>query len=232
MASRRLNSNHTLIYISMKTALLINGISYGPRGRDWRRGKENLYDNIIEPLNADVYLNTYPNETTQELIDFYRPKKVQLIEFAGSDPRTTIKQGIEMLSDVDFDLAITTRFDIKWNAPISQYNIDPTKINFLFREKGWWDESGYDGYKYGLSYMKYTSDITTFSAFPKKFIPVLAETIQEVYRTPHRYTGDTDLHPLYSYLLPKIGEENMHIVCDQQELSHQNTQYHYDRISL
>jgi len=205
----------------MKYVLAFSGISQGPVKRDWRRDYPNIKTNIIDQYNPDVYFCTYPSETTNELIDTYKPKTYNIIPFNGSDTRTTYKKTLEMLLDVDFDLAITTRFDILFSEqfPVRDYKVDPDKINLMFKEQGWWEDH------------KYTCDPQCFSIFPKKFLPVMIQATQLLYDYPHRQ-GCMDLHPFYSYIAPHIGEDNLNFIFDEETLSHDNKYFMFDRWGL
>jgi hypothetical protein len=205
------------IFTNMRVAINLCGISYGDRGRDWRRGYENINKNLIYTFeNPNIYITTYHNETQEELIDKYKPKKHQLIQYSNSDLRTTYKKSLESMIEEDIDLIVSTRFDILFNDSISNYNIDPEKFNFFFREKGWWDNH------------RYTADPQYFSVFPKKYSLPLIESVQDVYEKPHRLDCP-DLHPTYSRLAPKIGEENIHFIYDVEALSHDNEYVKLDR---
>jgi hypothetical protein len=204
-----------------KVILAFSGISYGPGQRDWRRDIDNITNNIIKPFNTDIYFCTYPSETSSELIDRYSPTKFKFIDFSGSDTRTTYKQTLELLLDVDFDLAITTRFDIRFdeNFPVSKYNYDPNKINLLFKEQDWWNDH------------KYTCDPQCFSIFPKKFLRSMIETTQELYDRPHRQ-GCMDLHPFYAYITNnRIKESDINFIFNEETHSHDNKYFVFDRWS-
>ena len=206
------------IFTDLRVAINLCGISYGERGRDWRRDYENIKQNLIGSFdNPSIYLTTYYNETQDELLEKYRPTKYSFIPYPNSDLRTTYRKSLEVILDEDVDLIVSTRFDILFRDSISTYNIDPDKFNFFFRERGWWDNH------------RYTADPQYFSVFPKKYILPLIEAVQDVYDNPHRLDCP-DLHPTYSRLAPKIGEENIHFIHDVETLSHDNEYVTLDRI--
>ena len=108
----------------------------------------------------DVYLCTYPSDTSVELMKSYNPKKALFIPYENSDARLTYKRTLELLLDVDFDLAITTRYDIKFNQnyPVYNFSFNSEKVNLAFKEKGWWEAN------------RYTADPQNFCIFPKKYL--------------------------------------------------------------
>jgi hypothetical protein len=201
----------------MKTVLAFSGISYGPGQRDWRRCIDNIKQNIIDPIGVeDVFFTTYPSETFQQLVEAYKPKKYNVLEYADSDKRTTYIKTLELLLDQDFDLAITTRFDIQFTGiPVNEYALDFAKINLLFKEGGWWD------------IYRYTADPQTFCVFPKSLLPVMIETVQNIYTNPH--SAHADMHPFYNYTARNHGSSIMHIIHDVKTLSHCNPFFIFDR---
>jgi len=205
------------IFTELKVGLNLCGVSYGVRGRDWRRDYDNIYNNIIAVTNPKIYITTYYNETVDELKDKYKPSKHQFIGFENSDLRTTYIKSLELMIDEDIDLIISTRYDILFKDSIDTYNIDPNKFNFLFKEKGWWDNH------------RYTADPQYFCVFHKKFLKPLIESVYDVYKNPHRLDCP-DLHPTYSRLEPLIGKDNINFIYDLEALSHDNAYLSLDRI--
>ena len=205
----------------MKVVSAFSGISYGnPGKRDWRRCVDNIERNIIKPFATDTYITTYHNDYIDDLVLRYKPKKYNLLDYVGSDTRTTYKKTLELLLDVDFDIAITTRFDIRFNEDYkpSDYNIDYDKINLLFKEQDWWNNN------------RYTCDPQLFCIFPKKYIIEMINTTQELYDYPHR-EGCMDLHPFYNYITKKIDSSNINFIFDEESHSHDNKYYILDRWS-
>ena len=199
----------------MKIGLNLVGKSYVPNERrDWTVSIDNIKKSIIDVYNSEhsvsVYMCTYETETTNQLIEQYNPVKTTLLDFSNSEQRLTYIKSLKELLNEDLDIIISTRFDIFFYKPFSELNIDFTKVNFLFREGHWWDSH------------KFTTD--NIFIIPKQFLPQFIESIQDAYDKPVR--NCPDLHPVYSFLLPKIGEENIHIISNEQHyLSHANDLY-------
>ena len=199
-----------------RVAASFSGICYGVKHRDWRRDWDNIKTNLIDPIQPQIYVTTYHNETVDHLLDVYKPVKYQLLALDGSDLRLTYRRSLEMLLNEPIDLVVSTRYDILFNSSTADYNIDPDKFNFFFKEKGWWGPH------------QYTADPQYFSVFPVKFIPALIDGVQSVYDNPHRHDCP-DLHPTYSRLAPVIGEENINFIFDVETLSHDNEYVSLDR---
>ena len=198
----------------MKIGLNLVGKSYVPNERrDWTVSIDNIKKSIIDVYNIEhtvsVYICTYETETTNQLIEQYNPVKTTLLDFKNSEQRLTYIKSLKELLDEDLDIIISTRFDIFFYKPFSELNIDFTKVNFLFRERGWWDSH------------KFTTD--NIFIIPKQFLPQFIESVQDAYDRPVR--NHNDLHPVYSFLLPKIGEETMHIISNEHYLSNTNEYY-------
>jgi hypothetical protein len=200
----------------MKIGINLVGITYGDiRNRNWENTKDNLMSNVIncwEHNEVKIYITTYPNPTIDKLQKFYNPTKLTLIPFEGSDQRTTYIKSIKELETEDLDLIISTRFDIHFNKPISEHNIDFDKFNFFFREaNGWWELH------------KFTND--ALFIFNKKYLKDFINSVVEFDTNPYRPANHKDLHPTYRYLIPKIGEENVNFMLKSQHLTHRNPHY-------
>lgn len=202
----------------MKTVLALSGISYGDPGeRDWRRCIDNITDNVIKPMGIqDIYMSTYPSDTLQQLIETYQPKRYNVFNYPNSDGRETYRKTLELLLDQDFDIAITTRFDILFTSgPVSEYVWDPEKINLLFKEGGWWD------------IYRYTADPQTFCMFPKILLPMMIETVQAIIDKP--FSGMNDMHSFYRHASAVYGEHDLNVIHDSRTLSHDNPYFIFDR---
>ena len=198
----------------MKIGLNLVGKSYVPNERrDWTVSIDNIKKSIIDVYNPEhsvsVYMCTYETETTNQLIEQYKPVKTTLLDFSNSDQRLTYIKSLKELLNEDLDIIISTRFDIFFYKPFSELNIDFTKVNFLFREEGWWKSR------------KFTTD--NIFIIPKEFLAQFIESIQDTYDKPVR--NCSDLHPVYNFLLPKIGEKNIHIISNEYYSSNTNDYY-------
>jgi len=198
----------------MKIAVLLTGISLGDRAKDWKLAKSQIKDKVINcwpsTFDISVYITTYPHSELKELINFYSPKKHQILDYETSDQRITYAKSLEMLIGEDIDLIVSTRFDIDFVYPLSEYPINFNKFNFLFKEGGGWWESH-----------QFTSD--NLFIFPKKYLLSLIQSVYSLHSNPVR--PQTDLHPTYSRLIPLIGKENTNFLSKKMELSNNNTQY-------
>lgn len=201
----------------MKIGINLIGLSQFYRNRNWRRTKEEIYNKVIscwEGHEVKVYLTT--NNISQELLDFYKPVKYQEV-YGDISLKGKYRIGLDLLKDEDLDFIITTRFDIIFFEKISLLNIDYNKFNFLFKEINHWDNGE-----------KYTCD--NFYAFPSKYTIPLKNTISSI-DTPRL---DPDMHHLYSYLLPTLGENNIHFITEEHSFSGSglNPFYLLDRYDL
>lgn len=200
----------------MKIGINLVGITYGGvRNRDWKNTKDNLMSNVINcwvDNDVKIYITTYDNPTLDELREFYQPSKLTLLQFEGSDQRTTYIKSLKELVNEDLDLIISTRFDIEFNKPISEYEIDFEKVNFFFKEaNGWWERH------------KFTND--ALFILNKKYLNEFIDSVVEFDMNPYRPANHKDLHPTYRYIVEKIGEENTHFILKSQHLTHRNPHY-------
>jgi hypothetical protein len=100
--------------------------------RDWQLGKDYILSKVIncwEENDINTYLFSYENYDTNDIVDFYKPKKYKFRPFEGSHQQLTFLQSLENLIDEDLDLIISTRFDINFKQSLNKYNIDFSKPN-------------------------------------------------------------------------------------------------------
>ncbi len=193
----------------MNIGINIVGISFGSRNRDWKETKDSIKKNIIECWDGhsvSTYITTYDSETVSDLIEYYSPKKHQILSLDGSDQRLTYKKSLENLRDEDLDFIISTRFDIDFFNPISKMSMDLDKFNILFNESG---------------YPKYVCD--NFFGFPKKHLEAFIESTQDMYDKPAR-AYCADLHDVKNVIEGKING-HIHIVSKDEQLSNNNSFY-------
>jgi hypothetical protein len=196
----------------MKIGVNLVGISQGIRDRNWKDSLDNIKNNVINCWDYEpkIYLTTYQHESTFDLLKDYTPTKYLFLPFQNSDQRLTYKNSLIELLNEDIDLIISIRFDIQFTNALSSYKIDFDKFNFLFKESGgWWQAH------------KFTCD--NLFIFPKKYLRATIDSIQEFYDHPVR--NHSDLHPLYSHIVPKINEENINFIFDETYSSTHNPFY-------
>jgi hypothetical protein len=60
----------------MKTALCFSG-----KLGKWELTKKSILEKIIKPFKPDIFLSTWKNENFKEFISFYKPKKIEILNF-------------------------------------------------------------------------------------------------------------------------------------------------------
>lgn len=209
---------------NQKVGIVLTGISKGKSiaGRnlekDWKLSKESIKNNIIDPFSkynkVEVYLTTYNHPELSELIDYYKPKKTIILPLDNSHQRLTLLKSMQELQEEELDFIINTRFDVNFNLPLSlnQFNFD--KFNFLFREvEPHWSNS------------RFVSD--NFFSFPKKYLPLVLESIKNEHINPYR--PYPDMHAMYVRVGSKIKEENCHFIFPGCHNSAYNSLYSIPR---
>lgn len=206
----------------MKVAVILTGCSYGMRKdtrllqTDWNQAKYSIKRNVIDCFieqghEVSVYLTTYvTDQVPAELINFYKPKKTVLLQFEGSQQRTTYLESMRQLLNEDVDLIVSTRFDIAFSNPITQFNINYNKFNFQSKLKN---------LRYWVDHQFVDDNIFIF---PKKYLQNFIDTVQYIMAEWH---FDVGFHPSYNYMVKFIGQENvnflvegLHCVGDNYEL--------------
>jgi hypothetical protein len=201
----------------MKIAINLVGISYGIRDRDWRILTENNMTKLVDDLSklgeVFMYLTTYKNVTTDELIEFYKPRKSIIMEFEGSDQRLTYAKSLENIVSEDVDLIVSTRFDMEFaesfsiSTLVEEQKVDLNKVNFLFKE------SRHDPFV-----------CDNFFIIPKHYLSMFIDAIHEEYANPARRFC-TDLHAIYRRMREKIGDNNINFVSQIEQRSNHNSFY-------
>ena len=192
----------------MNIGIVLRGVSYGTSANgnvDWRIVKDNMKEYLIDSFpghNISVYMTTYNNETLNELMEFYQPKKVLLLPSIGSHQRVTLFNSASMLLTEPLDFIINTRFDIRWYQKVGQLNIDYNKFNFLYKEvEPEWTRN------------RFVSDI--IFGVPRKYLEHFMQAIVNEQNNPSRPHPMTDFHNAYRRMVEVIGEESVHFIHDE-----------------
>lgn len=205
----------------MKIGINLVGISSDPVGqdameyvggskeRDWSFTKEHIISKVIGCWGENevkTYLFSYQNNDIDDIINWYKPTKHNFIPFEGSHQQTTYIKSLEQLVDEDLDFIISTRFDIKFYKPLSEYDIDFSKSNFFFKEAdGWWHNP----------ICKFTND--ALFMIPKIHLNDWIQALKNLHANPPRV--NPDLHGAYRFVTEIIGEENAHFLLDVERRS-------------
>lgn len=203
----------------MKIGIVFRGITTGDsptQKKDWTLARDNIKENLISAFqNPSIYFTTYEHPVLPEVIQFYRPNAIQIVDYKASDQRKTLLCALKQVADQDLDFIIIARFDMEFKRKITEFNINYNKFNFIFREiDPYWSEK------------KYVSD--TFFAFPKIFlIPFMEAVYNEIMQPERKYS---DMHSAYKRILPLIGIENIHFMVDGTHRSDTNDFFEIKRI--
>ena len=207
----------------MKLGIVLSGASYGKKignnqfDRDWNLSKNNIKSNLIDCFPNDevsVYIVTYTDPSNKQLIDFYNPKKALFLPYEGSHQRTTYKAGLQVALTDDLDFVISTRFDIKFNDFVSNYNFDFNKVNFLFKDmEPHWTNTQYVG--------------DCLHGIPKKY----SEQFIQALDIEHQSNG-WFMHGLYNRMSSMIGESELHFLLDGNYNSNENIHYELIRATI
>jgi len=194
----------------LKLAIALIGLSYtevNQQVRDWSQTKDNIKSNLIDAFNADVYVTTYSQPHINELLEFYKPRYSQIIPYEGSHQRTTYIEGLKLLLNEDVDFIISTRFDIHFNEPVTSYNFDFNKVNFIFKdvEPGWSSQGHVGDCLHGI---------------PKKYLSTFIDVVQH----EHNHGGNF-MHSIYRPIVSAIDVENTNFLIEGNHLSHENSVY-------
>lgn len=221
----------------MKIGINLVGVSYndgtsGGRYRNYKDSIDNFFLNIVDPLKNDghdirFYLYSYENDKQEEIISAYSPCKKNTFlsseynSLGGGDRINGIKvmssiyvNSLQELLREDLDLVISTRYDIEFlKNPFKEYEYDFNKFNFLSIEPE-------------FTHLPIVND--TFMVFPHSMTYNLINAIVEMeLKPPHGI--NVGMHNLYIPMCNEVGQENIKIVCDNMNLSKEQTLYRLTR---
>ena len=117
---------------------------------------------------------------------------------------------VNFIHDESVDVIVFCRNDLHFSKIIANENIDFSKFNFLFKEKGWWEN-----YKFACD---------NFYIFPQKMSTIVMKAMYDTYAWP-RGKPLVDTHGLYLRLNQYIPENYMHFISDVHEISDVNSYY-------
>lgn len=184
----------------MKIGILLHG--YFIRNRDWNRTKDSVKEKIIQCWGPDTEVHLALGWQDVTLENYYNAKSVVY----KNTLLDKIIAGLESIRKHNLDFIIVTRLDAIFFKKLSDLNFNFNKYNFLFKEFNHWDRpkvEWWDRY--------YTSD--NLIAFPSKYIDAtIGSIIDSVVIPPYEHVT---MHTLYSYLVTKINEDNIHFLTDE-----------------
>lgn len=199
----------------MRVGLLLAGISFGYKSdRDFRHCFPNISTNLIEPLKKEhevvTFITTYEHEHIDTMNELFRSEFYGIVPYDGATQLSTRTACLEMVDqhyDKPIDFYIMTRFDVHFNKPLDEFNLDFDKFNIIAREgDGYWQSSSFVG--------------DTFFAWPRS----LHEGVKAAFDGLNAFhqTGNYDgfhMHNLYWFVRDAIGDHNVHFMFDNYQLS-------------
>jgi hypothetical protein len=191
----------------MNIALIFAGISFGHKSdRDFNHCFPNIDLNLIQPLRKKHsiynYVMTYDNDRMDEVTTLLNPIKLASIPFEGSKQNPTRAAAVALTEDDERnDFYIMSRFDVHYNKSVNDFNLNWDKFNFVSREgNGYWESQQFVG--------------DTFYAWPKRLHRQVIEGFAELAKFDPNH-----MHNFYSILAPIIGQENIHFMSEEPQLS-------------
>ena len=191
----------------MNIALIFAGISFGHKShRDFYHCFPNIDRNLIQPLqnkhSVYKYVATYENDRMEEVTGLLNPKRLVSLPFEGSKQNPTRSAAVALTGDDDrIDFYIMSRFDVHYNKSLENFNLNWDKFNFVSREgNGYWESQQFVG--------------DTFYAWPKRLHRQVMEGFAELGKFDPNH-----MHNFYSILSPIMGQENIHFMSEEPQLS-------------
>lgn len=182
--------------------------------KDYRHCWPNIYKNVIEPFKENnechILVSTYDTqeEIKNEMLELIKPNQVIYSDKEGSTPFTSKINVFRLLDDKELDFIIHCRLDLHFNQPLSIYNIDYTKFNFLFKEQNHW-------------HLQYTND--NVYMWPNRMTGLVEDSLRKTYKVVRPTTHCT--HGLHIKLSEVISEREIHFISDNEERSDVNSFY-------
>ena len=198
----------------MKIGLLMAGISFGYKSdRDFRHCFPNISKNLITPLKenheVEIYFTTYQHEYIKELNELFEPVEVKILPYEGNTQLTTRRENFLQADKEHLDFFIMSRFDLHFNYTLNNFNLDFNKFNIVSREgNGFWERE------------KFIGDV--LFAWPRSLQSGVRKTFEDLMSVSKtgdwRHEGKHN-HNFYTVLSPNVGQENIHFMFDNFQLS-------------
>jgi hypothetical protein len=138
----------------MKFAFCFKGVHFIQGIEGWKVDFENtiqnFYSSTVLPLESeghsvDIFISTYDTEKTNKMLELYKPKKTQFHVFNIRDERFDIQylhiftlynlvKEYEKEKNIEYDIIVTTRFDVFLNRPFLNLNLDLSKMNIAYKQ--------------------------------------------------------------------------------------------------
>lgn len=177
-----------------------NTASPGFKGRDWSLQKECVMSQIIncwEGHDVSVYLTTYEHADIQNMISFYNPKKVTVLDFHDSYMQRTYISALEQLVGEDLDFIITVRPDIFLFKKLSTYPVQFDKFNFFHKQDCLWEDETEFAPDYETArkkwevhiYPTYCLNNDALFMFPASMLNTFIQTIENMWNDTHHNQG-------------------------------------------
>ena len=172
----------------------------------------------MSPLIANghsvaTYFCTYPfndDDIEKEFMETVQPRRVHYCKYKDSMQYTTKSALFQTFEDDgDLDVIIWTRTDIHFKVPITEMDIQYDKFNFLFKEKGYWDDG-----------RKFTTD--NFHVWNHRLTPLVKQAMMDTIAL----RCDRHTHAIHRFIVKYMKESEYHFISpDKQELSNVNSFY-------
>lgn len=179
------------------------------RGHYNRKGRKSsnfllCYENHVKNLlnlyrDFDVYFHSHSVDDEQDnnLVKLLKPKNYSF-EKTKYISDSFVKANEQIQTIEKYDLIINLRFDLLFQCPISNFDIDKSKFNFTWEER--------KHYRISLGYRKVTD--LMFVMNPDFVTPFNVACEDSRYSGGIRGTG----HHLYPFLCDSIGEQNINFM--------------------
>ena len=208
----------------MKIVVIFSGITYGPstssvskvKGRRnvlhcWPDHKRFIIDPLVQAGHeVSVRFSTYhfsDENFKNKFNEIVKPDRVILAPFEGSDARTTRFNSFSLIHPSEpVDFVIWVRADLHVKEPITNWNIDFNKFNFLYKGVYWWDRA------------RFTPDCMwmwpgrMMPEVVRSFVDSLGWNTSDISAVDPHHFFRKDAHCLYNYIIQNIPESDVHFI--------------------
>lgn len=197
--------------------------------RDWKLQKECLLSQIIncwEDHDITLYITTYNFPEINDMISFYNPRKVKILEYEKSHMQLTYKESLQQLMGEDLDFIICVRPDLFLFKKLNEYPINFNKFNFFHKQGSLWeDETEYGDYETALVNWRHHIWPTyhlvndTLFALPYNMLPVFISAIENHYEDEHMPGKvHATLHNIWIFLRKYLHSDDINwLISDVQQ---------------
>lgn len=195
----------------------------GPKGRDWSLQKECVMSQMVncwDGHEVSLYLTTYNHSDINNMISFYKPKKVKVLDYYHSNMQLTYIDSLRQLIGEDLDFIVSVRPDLFPYKKLSSYPIQFNKFNFFHKQNSLWqNDVEFADYPTALQRWKihifptYHLVNDTLFMLPMNMLNIFIEAIENLHNDTHMPGKEyATMHNIWIHLRKFLNPDQIHFL--------------------